>query len=402
MFGQSVNINSISNLPNQPYQPCWHYPLSDPSNRQIASDNKEGIYFIRDNKYIDSINKTDGKSNWTFDAGGAIVSRVLVNPEFIYIANSITKSVSRESVFIFRSISKYSGLTFWKTEIKFDADSQNNEVASENTYVYETKDGLLLNSNFCFVHINKLDGTLRWKKCLADGSANYFVMSDILSDTIAFSDNVYIYLFAVNTGEVLSKIPVETQVTAISLFDKSTVIYGDKKGIIRSVNVESGKTYWTVKSGGEITGIVKAGKGLLVTSFDNFIYMLDKTSGRKIWKRRLANRVKEKPSVRENTKENGKESIKEGIKENMEENVAVVVSGDENAVFIDISSGRIINQISLPSGSYFLSSPVFIGKYYFFLTNKGIVAFTDDVCSTNDSGLVLKIFKTNPLFYEKV
>jgi len=378
LYGQSSNTN---NFPNKA---CWQYPLNNPSKQQIASDNKESIYLIRDNKYIDSINNPNGKINWTFDSGGTIVARILVNSEFIYMVNIVRKSGSEEDILTLRSISKYSGLTFWKTDIKFNADSKN-QVTPENTYIYETKDGLLLNSSFCFIHINKLDGSLKWKKCITSESADSIIMSDILDGNVAFFDSTHIYIIVLTTGEVLSKIPVETQVTAIDLFNKSIVVFGDKKGSIRSLNVENGKTIWTVKSGGEISSIVKTEKGLLVTSFDNFIYMLDKSSGRKIWKRRFANRIKEKPFIKGNINGN-------------KENIAVIVSGDKNAFFIDTSNGKIISQISLATESFFLSPSIFVNGYYFFLTNKGIEVFTDGICSKNEADWFLK---TNPLFTRK-
>ena len=369
--GQTTAANEF------PAQPCWQFPLKNSSKHQFASDNIRNIPFIRDNNFIDSIDVTTGKINWSFDAGGVISHQILINSEYTYLANTVKKSSSEEDILILRSISDYSGLTIWKTEIEFNSDFVN-KITPEQTYIYDFKNGLLVRSNLCYVHVNKSDGKLKWKKCIASDSIRFGnsemtsdAVVDISAGILAFSDRNYLYLLAVETGEIVTKIATGSEITAISLIDKSTVIYGDKKGNIRSLNIGNKKVSWTVNSGGAISGIVKTEKGLLVSSFDNFVYMLDISSGRKIWKKRFAGRIRVKPFVKKN--------------------LAIIVGDEKNSYFVNVSDGRIVKQISLPENEYFFQFNGFIDEYYFFLTDKRILVYgiENGICQKKESEEVL-------------
>ena len=377
-----VTLSGQPTIANEfPAQPCRQFSLENSSMRQFASDNIKNIPFIRNNNFIDSIDFTNGKINWSFDAGGIIAPQILVNSEYTYLANTVKKNGIEENILIVRTISGYSGLTIWKTEIGFNSDFVNkivNKITPEQTYIYDLKDGLLVRSNSCYVRINKLNGSLKWKKCIASdsiGSENSDVMSDIVSDIsggiLAFSDHNYLYLLAVETGEIITKITTESEITAISLIDKSTVIYGDKKGNVRSLDTGNKKVFWTVKSGGAISGIVKTEKGLLISSFDNFVYMFDINGRHKIWKKRFAGRIRVKPSVKDN--------------------LAIIVGDERNSYFVNISDGKIVRQVSLPDNEHFLQFSGFVNEYCFFLTDKRILVFgvENGICPKEESGVVL-------------
>jgi outer membrane protein assembly factor BamB len=364
LFSQKILANDF------PITQCWQLPLKTYAINLSASDNVSHIPFINEN-IIDSIDLTTGKINWSFDAGGNIIRPIFVNSGFTYVGNIVKKKEGEENFLILRSISNYSGLTVWKNEVQIDK-SLVNKITQEQAHIYDLKDNLLLHVNLCYLIVNKLNGSVKWRQCLESGSAKPNVSniksdmkSDIFGDTLVISDNDYIYLLALQTGELKTKISVESKAAAIQLMSESSIIYGDEKGNIYFVNTKNKKVLWTVKSGGAISDIVKTKKGVLVSSTDNFIYMLDSKTGRKIWKRRFAGRLREKTSITDN--------------------VAVIIGDEKNSYFVDISDGKIIGRISLPENEYFLQAPEFINEYYLFLTDKRALVFTNGICPKTKS-----------------
>ena len=362
-----------------PGQSCYQFPLPVGLEMvQIESDNIQNIPLIRNFKFLESINLVSGKVNWSFDAGGTISRRNLVNSEFTFLANKGKKKNSNsnngsDNKLIFRSISNYSGLVVWQTET--DGEFTLNSTDKSQSYqisLYDLKDSLLVYSNGCFIRVNKTDGQMIWKKCIEHNLANSnnvndrtnpdvnsFIL-DISGSILAFSDRKHIYLLKLQTGEIISKTSTEVEITAIVSTNRSNVIYGTKRGLIRALDTDSKKSFWSIKIGGEISGIIKTDKGLLVSSFDNFIYMLDINKGHKIWKKRFSGRLTGKPSV------NG--------------NLAIVVGDRRNSYFLDLSDGKILRQISLTEDESFLQTHGFINEYSFLSTDKRILVFRNGSC----------------------
>lgn len=360
---------------------CYQFPLpASLAIAQIESDNITNFPLIRNNNFLESINLISGKVNWTFDAGGTISRRNLVNSEFTFLANTGKKKNSdidsnngAEDKLIVRSISNYSGLTVWQTEIDREFIlTRAIKSQSDQLSLYDLKDNLLLHSNDCFFRVNKIDGQIIWKKCVepplanpnnindrTNPDVNGFIL-DISGSILAFSDRKYIYILDMQTGEIISKTNTEVGITAIVSTGRSKIIYGTKRGFIRALDIDSKKSLWGVKVGGEISGIIKTDKGLLVSSFDNFIYMLDINKGHKIWKKRFAGRLAGKPSV------NG--------------NLAIIVGDIRNSYFLDLSDGKILRQISLIENESFLQTHGFINEYSFLSTDKRILVFRNGPC----------------------
>jgi len=113
----------------------------------------------------------------------------------------------------------------------------------------------------------------------------------------------------------------------------------------------------SVRFGGEIFSLSLVPAGVLVSSLDNFVYLISLQKRKKIWKRRLAGRILAKPLIRDNF------------------GVFVTTVGN-SAIILDLSNGKIVNQISLPDDSFTLSEPVTVDKSLVFSTSKGIFAFS--------------------------
>lgn len=352
---------------------CRQFLLENSIFNSVASDNVNSFAFGNNNS-IDSIDILSGEKNWSIDVGGNITGRILVNSGFTYVTNKVKKNErgqGGENVLSLRSVSNNSGLTVWKTELD-DGKSIIDKSSPEQVFIYNLRDELLLRANFCFLSVNKINGGVKWKKCI-EPDLNITDVSNIkanvFGNSLVIYDRNYIYLLAVETGEITKKITVGAEELAVfQLIDDSFIALGDKKGRVSYLNIGNMKVLWTVKSGGAISGIVKTERGILVSSLDNFIYMLDLHSGRKIWKKRFAGRLREKLSVKNN--------------------LAIVIDNGKNSYFLDISDGKTVGHISLPDNEYFIQAPEFIDEYYLFLTNKRALVYINGICPKRESDVI--------------
>jgi outer membrane protein assembly factor BamB len=99
---------------------------------------------------------------------------------------------------------------------------------------------------------------------------------------------------------------------------------------------------------------VLVGDRVLIASFDNFVYALARSTGDRIWKRRLENRIISAPLV-------------EG-----DASLVAPLRGDYVAAFHN-SDGHRLNLYQLDKDFEIVADPVFTGELLVLPTNKGLV-----------------------------
>jgi outer membrane protein assembly factor BamB len=140
------------------------------------------------------------------------------------------------------------------------------------------------------------------------------------------------------------------------------LITGDDRGNVTNFRDQTGAVWWKFKSGARIGTIVETDDGIVVGSFDNFVYLISKYSGDVKWKRRLEGRVTHRPIVA------GKELI-------------FTVSGEEDLVILDAENGKVLEQVGFGEGRYPVADPILLDRgIYVFPNVGGMTAFSASGC----------------------
>jgi outer membrane protein assembly factor BamB len=139
--------------------------------------------------------------------------------------------------------------------------------------------------------------------------------------------------------------------------NENNFILGDGKGLLISYNKKLKTQDWKFRNGGEISEITFTRKGLIVTSFDNYIYLISETNGRLLWKKRLSGRLLDKPQVFGN-------------------HVIVAANGDSTAAVLELDGGKLVNRVILEKDNYFLGDSMRTGNSIVYATFKGILSFS--------------------------
>jgi outer membrane protein assembly factor BamB len=148
------------------------------------------------------------------------------------------------------------------------------------------------------------------------------------------------------------------------LVTDNSLYIGDKYGNVSEIMISSGKVRWKAVTGAEIISVTKVKQGLLVSSFDNFIYLLSEKNGKRLWKKRLTGKSIGKPLIKDN--------------------VAVFCTlGGSDALFIELDKGKSVNKVLINDENYFINNPSSFNNLIFFPTLKGLIAFSSDKQCSN-------------------
>ena len=326
---------------------CWNYPVG-PSEQALAGDIAR-IFIGEPNAKIEAISVDTGAKLWTSDLGGIIVSNLFVGDRNLYIA---TRSVGSDPSQIrtkLWGLNKESGLTAFNIELNAPGQVRLGGVGQR---VFTVSDGSI-------AAIDGSTGATLWSHSLPPTvSARPVILNERI--ILAKGDRVISTIAAAN-GEVISRVQTKFITTAIAWHDTDTMIVGDERGNLSSLDAASGRTNWKLRQGARISEIDLSGDDLLVTSYDNFIYSVSAGSGKIAWKKRMPGRVSAVP--------------------NLPGNLVVTLSKGENTAFvIDAKNGKSLNQLTLEGENTFVQEPVVTANSAIFATVDGIFSYGINGC----------------------
>lgn len=344
------------NAPPQ-FQVCWVYPTNKLTDLQFASDNDLNIYSaLLDGKLI-SIKGTSGEKRWESDLGGSILSAPLVDAFNVYVAagyinERILGGWRDTDTLTLRSINKATGITLWKSEFS------NAFLPIEKVYLFSFVNYLIfVGDNGDIYSVDKTNGRIIWKKSLNTKlSSEPFVKANRL--TVATLSNKVIGL-SMYDGRLIENLHFPVSLTTIvESVNENNFILGDGKGLIVSYNKKLKAQGWKFRNGAEISDITSTREGLLVSSSDNYIYMIAEADGKLFWKRRLSGRISDKPQIFGNY-------------------IIVAANDDSSAAVLELDGGKLVNRVVLGEDNYFVGGSMRTGNYIVYATLKGILSFSD-------------------------
>lgn len=339
---------------------CWTYPTNKLTNFNFASDNKLSLYAALSDGKLLSVNGISGEKRWEAELGGEILSAPLVTSEDVFIAvryinDRVKGNFSVSSSFAISSINKATGVTQWKVEHtnEFLSDQYNSIVKA---YLFNFSGYLILAlDNAVIYSIDRTNGRIIWKKSFnTKFSSEPFMKADRL--ILGTKDNKIIILSA-SDGRLIEILDLSISLTTIVQgTDAGNLILGDAKGLLVSFNKRSKTQNWRFRYGGEISDVRFTREGILVSSLDNYIYMVSETNGKLLWKKRFSGRVLDEPQVYDNY-------------------VIIAVDDDSFAAIIRLDDGKLVNRIILESDNTFTGDSIQIGNYVVYATLKGMSSF---------------------------
>lgn len=336
-----------SDVTSIPFKKCWEYSLPDSNGGTLVSSNGT-VYFAEAGGRIRALSSKTGQVSWVTELGGNITATLVV-PKF-GIAVISTKLGSTNSDL--RLLNFETGLVKYAVPLSTSGDiylltsGEKTAIAEKNGHV---------------AVVDAASGSRVWTANLGGPlTAVPAISKEVL---VAATTKNKVDVLDMENGRLLGAIEVKEQVTALTMRDNGMIVAGDERGGVTTYRNSAGDVWWRFKSGARIGTVVGTPDGVLVGSFDNFVYYLSNYSGDVKWKRRLNGRIVSEPLV--------------------VENVAFVASSTEEfAVGIDLTNGRPTDQLPFGENQYLTTKPVFTNRdtVVFGLTG-ALAGFSQGQCS---------------------
>lgn len=330
---------------------CWAF---ETQGTRVAADGLR-IFLGSADATINAI-AVDGSKLWSTSLGGDISSNLLPLDDGLFVVTRTGTEANQSRDAVLRALSKETGVTAWTQKLPESA-----------AYFLGGYNGsiIIVARNGIIWSVDAKNGTTLWTREITDG----FVAEPVFNGnkvTLA-STGKQIFVISMATGEIQSMRKSAFAVTSLDETASGDLVTGDERGNVISYAADREKAVWRFKSGGQISGIAVLGQHLLVTSHDNFVYLLARRTGDVDWKRRLAGRVAGIGGV-------GREYV--------------LVSGFEErgAIIADIVSGRVAARIAFEEDETLVAGPIAARDAIVLLTTKSAYAYSFNGCGQTKNG----------------
>lgn len=351
-----------------PFSRCPTYPIyrNNDGTENFASDkNKEFVFFTSEDKlYLWDL--TTRGYLWNTELGIKIVSNIVVNNDSLYmivgrksvkpaILNNETERGGAEQLktetFFLRDTNKLTGLTNRETILNLPDGGEKDFFLDlkKERLIIAARNGALLIFNFDSPNRTLVDKSRGGVKMI---TKPFFAEDALIAGT---SDNKIITIRYDGSGSY--EIQTPAAVSAVVGTPDGKIIYGDERGGIFALGKNGKKVIWKFRAGGRIADITPTTYGVLVYSFDNYIYFVSAASGKRVWKKRMPGRIYPKPLITGD--------------------FAVITNfSASEADVIELKKGAVVNRFFLEPDNVFDGAVSLFENSLVFSTIKGLTEFS--------------------------
>ncbi len=333
-----------------PLQKCWKHPLEGISGEAGASDN-EGLLLVPANwRSLFALDVADGTEVWLKDVTN-LNSNIAINQQTIFLSRlpeSTNSDLTKDSLLL-ENFDLNSGLTsLFMTVERLRAPSTTNYISSFGTNsLLIGNDGLISEFDLKTKNIrNEID--IGKEISTFPASSQKFLWLGTKDGMLSQIGQVPLAL--------IREIPLGFSISSL-VTSSGRVYVGDEKGVVRSIVEKTGVEAWKARTGGKIVNIKVISQGILVSSNDNYVYLLSHANGKKLWKRKMSGRIVGAGLVGD----------KYG---------AFVSNSSSEVLIIDLDTGKIVNRVGLDSNELYVAPPLELKGRLILLTGSGVTAYS--------------------------
>jgi outer membrane protein assembly factor BamB len=343
---------------SRPLHVHWSFEDDKISNITPAV-NGEAVYVPLGNGAVVSLRRESGELSWRSELGGVITSSPSADSRGVYLASEIPPSEGSkypQATGVLRALGGKSGVTLWMRTLPSPIRGA---LASNDTTLFgRSSDGRIY-------AVKKENGEIQWIKY---GSLPFN------SSPVLYAGKLYVvdaggslYAIEESTGQTSWRYRTRAQSGASLAIIEGTVFVGSDEGYVHAIDERTGRMRWRARAGAAVQTVQPAGKCLLATSLDNFVYCLSTQRGKKVWKRQLPGRVTARPLVLE------------------DEVLLSPLAGDE-CVVLSLQDGRKINSVYVGEDNNSEADPMLSGDLLLLTTRKGVLAFSNQTPEASAQG----------------
>ena len=343
---------------SRPLHVRWSFEAENISNITPAVDG-EAVYVPLGNGAVVSLGRESGELSWRSELGGVITSSPAADSRGVYLATEIPPSGGSkypQATGVLRALGAKSGVTLWMRTLP--SPIRGALAANSSTLFGRSSDGRIY-------AVKKENGEIAWIKY----------------GSLPFNSSPVLYnrkLYVVDSGGSLYALEEETGQTSwryrtrgragvsLAIFE-GAVFVGSDDGYVHAIEETTGRQRWRARAGAAVQTVQAAGRCVLATSLDNFVYCLSKQRGKKIWKRQLPGRVAARPLV-------------------LDDDVLLSPLAGDECLVLSLQDGRKINSVYVGDDNNSEADPLLSGGLLFLTTRKAVMAFSNRTPDSSAQG----------------
>lgn len=276
---------------------------------------------------------------WRAELGGDFVSDlIVVEGGAAVVTNSRTSETARDSESRLTMLSSESGVPAWTANLPYHVQYYIGKINGSITTV--APDGTVM-------IFDPAGGRLKRK---FTGNSHIAARPQFSPSGLVFvTDDKEIYVVSPDLRESSLKQVLEFTPTSVLSTRDGGIAAGDARGNLAVFGPGSSRPVWRFKSGGAVTSIAETDEGLLVTSLDNFVYLLSDYNGDVIWKKRLTGRLLEGGLL-------------------LGDFFVVSINGENSVFIIELVKGKLLDVLGFSGKDLVARAPIAVGNRSFALT----------------------------------
>lgn len=327
----------------QPFERLWRFETNALSGLRPGGDSELVVVSLLDGKFV-ALNPADGNLLWTADPGGEASASPLVTSAGVVVATSRTGS---ESLGVIRALDRGTGLSLWVRELAKPAVSE--LVYADGRIYFGSSDGS--------VYAVRADsGAIVWAFATRGPVRGQMLVHD--ADILIGSDDGALYAINRDTGMEHWRVQTGGAIVGRAALTARRLYVSSGDGVTTALDVDARKVLWKSRSGAAIEAgpVIVDNIGVLVASFDNFVYLLDSRTGDRLWKRRLRGRIVSAP-------------ILGGA-----DRAIVAPLRDDRLTVLGVRDGNRLGAFALEPGDALVAPPLVTGGMLLLSTDTGLLA----------------------------
>ena len=254
------------------FKQCWAY--SDDNQYSAIVSDKRAVYVATPDAKVVAIAVDSGQKLWSAELGGDAVSDLIALPNGIAVVTQTPATDGSVPKAAIRILSLETGIATRSIAVNSAERFYLKYVATQLIVVSRSGD------------ISAFDATTFEQKWSRKPTGSIVGEPHIGAGKILIgAADGQIVSIATATGEISATIKTDSKPSQMFATSNGNVIYGDERGFVNSLSEK-----WKFRLGAKINGISEIGEDILVTSYDNVVYLLTQDGGVE-WKQRLEGRI---------------------------------------------------------------------------------------------------------------
>jgi outer membrane protein assembly factor BamB len=326
----------------------WSFP-SDAISSVPPLKDADSLYLPLVGGEIVSLRIRDGQLVWKTDVGGDVLLTPSGDEERLYVASEVQDAagLSKVSAAFLRSISRSSGVVLWFNALPRKV---------QHTYDSRASSMFLATLGDVVIGVDKNTGAVKWSSQLPAQIATAPVFNN--ERLYVPLDDGELLILKAEDGMPSRRYRTRGRIAALSLATDGVIYWATSEGYVNALTEADGSliSVWRKRVGAEIQSLGQTEEGLLIVSRDNSVAYLKRQNGKRLWKRRLPDRLAAQPVVHEGY-------------------ALFAPLGEDTCIVLSLRDGRQVNTLYLGANNSALASPVVVDDFLFVPTKLGLLAF---------------------------